>query len=83
MTGSNSRKPSVVLVHGAWGDGSGWKTVIQLPMASGIRVHAMQNPTTFLVDDVTATRRILDIVVGPIVLVGYSWGVSGVLRPRP
>ncbi|SIQ86328.1 Pimeloyl-ACP methyl ester carboxylesterase [Rhizobium sp. RU35A] len=74
MSGSQTSKPSVVLVHGAWGDGSGWRKVIPLLMASGIRVHAVQNPTTSLAEDVKATRRILDIVDGPVVLVGHSWG---------
>ncbi|MBT9369856.1 alpha/beta hydrolase [Rhizobium sp. CSW-27] len=74
MTGSNPCTPSVVLVHGAWGDGSSWRKVVPLLMAKGITVHAVQNPTTSLADDVKATRRILDILDGPVVLVGHSWG---------
>ncbi len=66
--------PTVVLVHGAWADGSSWQRVIPLLQAKGLAVVAVQNPTTALADDVAATKRILDAVPGPVVLVGHSWG---------
>ncbi len=66
--------PIVVLVHGAWADGSSWRRVIPLLLARGIAVAAVQNPTTSLADDVAATRRALAAIDGPVVLVGHSWG---------
>lgn len=65
--------PTVVLVHGAWADGSSWSKVIPLLQAKGIRVMTVQNPLTSLADDVTATRHALSAVSGPVVLVGHSW----------
>lgn len=66
--------PTVVLVHGAFADGSGWDKVIALLQAKGLKVVAVQNPLTSLADDVAATRRVLDVQTGPVVLVGHSWG---------
>lgn len=66
--------PTVVLVHGAWADGSSWSKVIPLLRAKGIRVLIVQNPLTSLADDVAATQRVLADVKGPVVLVGHSWG---------
>lgn len=66
--------PTVVLVHGAWADGSSWNKVIPLLRAKGIRVLIVQNPLTSLADDVAATNRVLADVKGPVVLVGHSWG---------
>ena len=65
---------SVVLVHGAFADGSSWNRVILLLKARGLNVVAVQNPLSSLADDVTATRRALKSVEGPVVLVGHSWG---------
>ncbi len=65
--------PTVVLVHGAWADGSSWSKVIPLLQAKGIRVLTVQNPLTSLADDVAATKRVLAAVQGPVVLVGHSW----------
>jgi pimeloyl-ACP methyl ester carboxylesterase len=64
---------TVVLVHGAWADGSSWEKVIPLLQAHGIRVMGVQNPLTSLADDVAATKRVLADLNGPIVLVGHSW----------
>ncbi len=64
----------VVLVHGAFADGSGWRGVHDLLTAQGYRVTIVQNPLTSLEDDVAATRRVLDRLEGPAVLVGHSWG---------
>ncbi len=65
---------TVVLVHGAFADGSGWDKVIPLLQAKGVAVVSVQNPLTSLADDVAATRRVLDAQTGPVVLVGHSWG---------
>ena len=66
--------PTVVLVHGAWADGSSWRLVIPLLLKQGIPVVAVQNPTTSLAADVDATKTVLDGIDGPVVLVGHSWG---------
>lgn len=65
---------NVVLVHGAFADGSGWRGVHDALTGRGYRVSIVQNPLTSLADDVAATRRILDRQDGPIILVGHSWG---------
>lgn len=65
---------NVVLVHGAFADGSGWRGVYDELTARGFRVSIVQNPLTSLADDVAATRRILDRQDGPAILVGHSWG---------
>jgi pimeloyl-ACP methyl ester carboxylesterase len=65
---------NVVLVHGAFADGSGWRGVYDRLTAQGYRVSMVQNPLTSLADDVTATNRILDRQDGPTILVGHSWG---------
>ncbi|MDM0025152.1 alpha/beta fold hydrolase [Variovorax saccharolyticus] len=67
------RVRNVVLVHGAYADGSCWTEVISRLQAAGLRATAVQNPLTSLDDDVQATRRILDLQDGPTVLVGHSW----------
>jgi pimeloyl-ACP methyl ester carboxylesterase len=65
---------SVVLVHGAFADGSSWNEVIPLLQAEGLKVVAVQNPLTSLAEDVAFTRRAIDMQTGPVVLVGHSWG---------
>lgn len=67
-------KPSVVIVHGAFADGSDWAKVIPLLQAKGVNVVAVQNPLTSLDDDVAATKRAIDTQPGKVVLVGHSWG---------
>src|ERR1700730_4874565 len=67
------RARNVVLVHGAYADGSSWSEVIPLLQRAGLNVMAVQNPLTSLADDVEATRRILALQDGPTVLVGHSW----------
>lgn len=64
----------VVLVHGAFVDGSGWQGVHDALTADGYAVSVVQNTTVSLEDDVAATRRILDRLDGPAVLVGHSYG---------
>src|SRR6202043_915801 len=65
---------NVVLIHGAWADGSSWAEVIPLLQAAGLNVTAVQNPLTSLADSVAATRRALALQDGPTVLVAHSWG---------
>jgi len=66
-------KPDIVLVHGAFADGSSWSKVISLLQAKGYHVASVQNPTTSLADDVAATERVINQQTGPVVLVGHSW----------
>src|SRR3954468_1207371 len=65
---------NIVLVHGAWADGSSWAEVIPLLQAAGLKVTAVQNPLTSLQDSIAATRRELALQDGPTVLVAHSWG---------
>ena len=67
-------KTTVILVHGAFADGSGWGNVIPLVEQAGCDVIAVQNPLTSYDDDVAATRRVIDAQSGPVVLVGHSYG---------
>ena len=64
---------NVVLVHGAYADGSCWSEVIARLQQMDLNATAVQNPLTSLADDVAATRRILALQDGPTVLVGHSW----------
>jgi pimeloyl-ACP methyl ester carboxylesterase len=71
---------NVVLVHGAWADGSSWSKVIPLLQDKGFNVTAAQIPLTSIEDDVAITKRLLTAENGPTVLVGHSYGgivVSG------
>jgi pimeloyl-ACP methyl ester carboxylesterase len=65
---------NIVLVHGAWADGSNWLKVIPKLEAKGFHVTAVQNPLTSLADDVATTRRAIALEEGPVLLVGHSYG---------
>ena len=67
-------KPTVVLVHGAFADGSCWSKVIADLEENGYEVTAVQNPLTSFADDVATTRRVIDAQAGPVVVVGHSYG---------
>lgn len=67
-------KPTIVLVHGAFADGSGWSKVITLLEKEGYTVTAVQNPLTAFVEDVATTKRVIDAQKGSVVLVGHSYG---------
>jgi pimeloyl-ACP methyl ester carboxylesterase len=69
-----SGRPNIVLVHGAWADGSSWSGVIERLQADGFRVTAPQFPLTSLADDVARLRQVLDFQDGPTVVVGHSYG---------
>jgi len=67
---------NIVIVHGAFVDGSGWRAVHDILEKDGYRVTIVQEPLTGLADDVAATKRVLDLQDGPVVLVGHSYGGS-------
>jgi pimeloyl-ACP methyl ester carboxylesterase len=71
---SSESQTAVVLVHGAWADGSSWSAVIEQLQAQGHKVTAPQFPLTSLADDVARLRQVLALQDGPTVLVGHSYG---------
>jgi pimeloyl-ACP methyl ester carboxylesterase len=71
---AGTKVKNIVLVHGAFADGTSWSKVIPILEARGYHVTAVQNPLTSLADDVAATKRILALQDGPTILVGHSWG---------
>lgn len=75
-------KGSVVLVHGAWADGTSWNKVISALKADGISVVAAPLPLTSLAEDVAALERTLERVDGPVVLVGHAYGGAVIASTR-
>jgi pimeloyl-ACP methyl ester carboxylesterase len=73
-------RPTIVLVHGAWADGSSWNKVIPILQDKGYEVLAVQNPLTSIDDDAAATSRIIADIEGAVVLVGHSWGGMAVTQ---
>src|SRR5712671_7843666 len=69
-----SNRPNVILVHGAWADGSSWSAVIEDLQANGYNVTAPQFPLTSLADDVARLRQVLALQEGPTILAGHSYG---------
>ncbi|MDX3915277.1 MULTISPECIES: alpha/beta hydrolase [Olivibacter] len=65
---------NIVLVHGAFADGSGWKGVYDILTKKGYHVSIVQNPLTSLRDDVAETQSVIEAQDGPVILVGHSWG---------
>ena len=65
---------NIVLVHGAWVNGNGWKPVYDILVKDGYRVSIAEHPLTSFADDVTAVKRIVDQQDGPTILVGHSYG---------
>jgi pimeloyl-ACP methyl ester carboxylesterase len=65
---------NVILVHGAWADGYGWKGIDDILVKDGYNVSIVQEPETSFQDDVTAVKRILALQDGPCILVGHSYG---------
>jgi pimeloyl-ACP methyl ester carboxylesterase len=78
----SSREVNVVLVHGAWADGSSWTKIIGPLAADGIRVVAAPLPLTSFRDDVTALDRALDRVTGPVILVGHAYAGAVIAATR-
>jgi pimeloyl-ACP methyl ester carboxylesterase len=64
----------IVLVHGAWVNGSGWRPVYDILVKDGYHVSVAEHPLTSFGDDVTAVKRIVDMQQGPVILVGHSYG---------
>ncbi|KGO91529.1 alpha/beta hydrolase [Flavobacterium subsaxonicum] len=73
-TGKTTPVKNIVIVHGAFADGSGWRGVHDILVAKGYNVTIVQNPLTSLEDDVAAVNRVLLNQNGPVILVGHSWG---------
>jgi pimeloyl-ACP methyl ester carboxylesterase len=79
-------KPTIVLVHGAWADGTSWQHVIPLLLRDGYTVVAVQNPLSSVADDVATTRRVIRSQKGPVVAVGHSYGgmvITGAAAGEP
>jgi pimeloyl-ACP methyl ester carboxylesterase len=74
LQGQKPEVKNVVLVHGAWADGSGWKGVFDNLIKDGYKVTLVQEPETSFQDDVTAVKRILALQDGPSILVAHSYG---------
>ena len=76
LSAQNQETPvrNIVLVHGAWADGSGWKGVYDILVRDGYDVSMVQEPETSFQDDVAAVKRILAVQNGPSILVGHSYG---------
>jgi pimeloyl-ACP methyl ester carboxylesterase len=86
--GREATKPRIVLVHGAWADGTGWQEIIPLLEAEGYPVIATQNPLTSIADDVAKTKLVIDAEsqLGPVIVVGHSYGgvtMSGAAAGNP
>lgn len=73
-TDAVAAKPTVILVHGAFGDPESWDRVIPILQNQGVPVVSVSIPLTSLADDAAATQRAIDRAAGPVVLVGHSWG---------
>ena len=71
---TDAAKPRIVLVHGAFADGSSWQHLIPLLERRGYDVIAVQNPMTSFAEDVATTKRAIDAQEGPVVVVGHSYG---------
>ena len=69
-----SDRPNIILVHGAWADGSSWESVIERLQAEGFHVRAPQFPLSSLADDVARLRQVLEFQDGPTIVVGHSYG---------
>src|SRR3979490_2424282 len=71
---------NIVLVHGAWADGSGWKSVYDILVKDGYNVSVVQEPETSFKDDVAATKRVLAQQDGQCMLVAHSYGGAGITQ---
>lgn len=85
-TTGSAGNATIVLVHGAFADATGWQDLIALLQQDGYKVIAVQNPLTALELDVASTKRVIDAQTGPVVLVGHSYGgavISGAGAGNP
>ena len=71
---TNATKINIVLVHGLWGDASSWSKVIPILQDAGHKVIAVELPLQSAADDVATVKRAIDLVGGPVILVGHSYG---------
>jgi pimeloyl-ACP methyl ester carboxylesterase len=74
VQGMGTNATNIVLVHGVWADGSSWNKIIPILENAGHRVIAVQLPLNSLADDVATVKRAIDLVGGPVTLVGHSYG---------
>src|SRR5438270_13995630 len=72
---------NIVLVHGAWADGSGWKSVYDILVKDGYNVSIVQEPETSFKEDVAATKRVIAQQNGPCILVAHIYGCRGLRKP--
>src|SRR5688572_27755281 len=70
----STARPTIVLVHGGFVDGSGWAGVFEILRKDGYNVAIVQNPTISLAGDVAATQSVINAQTGPVILVGHSYG---------
>src|SRR5260370_21804987 len=73
---------NIVLVHGGFVDGAGWRGVYDILKKDGFNVSIVQNPTISLAGDVSATQLIIDSQPGPVILVGHSYGGAVITQAR-
>jgi pimeloyl-ACP methyl ester carboxylesterase len=86
LAAAPAARPTIVLVHGAFADGTGWQSVIPLLERDGYAVVAVQNPLTSFDVDVATTTRLIDAPRGPVVAVGHSYGgavITGAAAGNP
>jgi pimeloyl-ACP methyl ester carboxylesterase len=84
--GSQMAKPTIVLVHGAWADGSSWQHVIPILVRDGYNVVSSANPLSSVDADVAVAKRLIDAQKGPLVVVGHSYGgaiITGAAANNP
>jgi pimeloyl-ACP methyl ester carboxylesterase len=74
-TTANTTKMNIILIHGAWADAASWVKIIPILQKAGNRVIAVQLPEHSLADDVATVKRAIQLVGGPTVLVGHSYGL--------
>jgi len=74
MKNANSNKPSIVLVHGAFADGTGWQKIIPILEKDGFTVTAVQNPLRSLAEDIATTKRVIDFQLRPVTSLPVSPG---------
>jgi pimeloyl-ACP methyl ester carboxylesterase len=83
---SRAEKPTIVLVHGAWADATGWQELIPLLQQQGYPVVAVENPLTSFDGDIATTKRLIDAQHGPVIAVGHSYGgavITGAAAGNP
>src|SRR5712672_4239586 len=83
---SRADKPTIVLVHGAWADATGWQELIPLLQQQGYPVVAVENPLTSFDGDIATTKRLIDAQHGPVIAVGHSYGgavITGAAAGNP